>query len=53
MNSNTRTALRDFITAVENLTAGVQHEIGTQLASEICTVCEELKDALNKDETIP
>ena len=52
MNSNTKEALKDFITQVEQLTAGVIRDIGVQSASDIVTACENLKRALDSDETI-
>lgn len=53
MNQNTAKSLKDFISAIEILTAGVAHEIGLTTAGEILTACNELKRAINKDETIP
>ncbi len=52
MNDKTKNALKDFIVAVQDLTAAVYVQIGQDCASEIMDRCENLKTALDKDETI-
>ncbi len=52
MNSNTKAAFFRFIDQVEILAQGVIHQTGTQSCVELLAQAEELKNALNKDETI-
>ena len=52
MNRNTKLALKDFATAVQNLAQGTIHMIGVDEATKIIEVSEELKNCLDKDETI-
>lgn len=52
MNSNTKKHLINFIEAVENLTSATLVTIGMETASEIINTCNQLKLALERDETI-
>jgi hypothetical protein len=52
MNENTSIALFEFANSVEKLTVAVTLQIGVKTAAEILTACNELKRAINTDETI-
>lgn len=52
MNHNTTQSLIKFVDAVETLTAGVVNHIGVATASEVLTACNDLKRAIEKDETL-
>lgn len=53
MNENTKEALKQFANAVEALALGTVHMIGVDAAGQIINRAEELKTALDKDETLP
>lgn len=52
MNKHTRDAFLTFIDAVETLAASVMVTIGTETATSIIEQAEDLKERLQKDETI-
>ena len=52
MNQNTKSALFEFIDQVEILAQGVVHLTGTEDTPRLLEAAEELKNALNSDETI-
>jgi len=52
MNYKTKLAIKDFATAVQKLAQGTVHMLGIEQATEIVNVAEELKNTLDKDETI-
>ena len=52
MNNNTKDALQDFISAVEELTAACVITIGIETAASVMDRCHKAKQSLEKDETI-
>lgn len=52
MNQNTKSALFEFIDQIEILAQGVIHMTGMQDCQKLLESAEDLKNALNKDETI-
>lgn len=52
MNTNTKTQLYRFVSAVEILTAAVVTTIGVQTAGEILNQCLLTRQALDNDDTV-
>lgn len=53
MNSNTREALKEMIDGVENIVQSCLRDIGMEDVAKIIEKCENVKKALDADETIP
>lgn len=53
MNSKTREAIKDALTALQALAQGTIHLIGVDQCTQIMEAAEKAKNALDNDETIP
>lgn len=52
MSGNTRQAFQDFIKAIERLSVAISSVSGTDCCQGLMMECENLRETLDKDETI-